>query len=207
MTATEILTEENPFLVPLESSSHEVQIKSTIRDMVAFVKGLAVNSEASYNKVTSMYRQAREWKRSIEAKRKELVEPFRKQMAVINDKAKDLTDPLDSVIAMANVKSTVYLRMLEEAKRNEDEQLRKVAAIFDAEDEIYIPPMEKNIRGEGAVLVTKTEKTFRVIDITKVPTKYLMVDEAAVKRDLKLGVVEIPGLEVFETTTTSLRTR
>ena len=154
-----------------------------------------------------MYRQARDWKKSIEAKRKALVEPLRKQMAVINDKAKDLTDPLDEVIAIANVKSACYLRILEEAKRNEEAELRKTAALFDAEDEIYIPPMEKTIRGEGAVLVTKTEKTFRVIDITKVPTKYLMVDEAAVKRDLKLGVGTIEGLDIYETTTTSLRTR
>lgn len=207
MTATEIMTEENPFLIPLESHSQEVQIKSTIRDMVAFARGLAVNTEASYNQITSMYRQAREWKKIIETKREQLVAPFRKQIAMINDKAKDLTDPLDAVIAMANVKSACYLRLLEETKKKEDEALRKVASIFDAEDEIYIAPMQKNIRGEGAVLVTKKEKTFRVTDITKVPSKYLMVDEAAIKRDLKLGIAEIPGLEIHETTTTSLKTR
>ncbi len=207
MTTTSIVEEENPFLVPLDQPSHELQIKSTIRDMVAFVKALNVNTEVSYNKVTSMYRQAREWKKSIEAKRKDLVDPFRKQMSIINDKAKDLTDPLDAVIDMANAKSSAYLRMLEEAKKKEDEELRKTAAIFDAEDEIYIPPMEKNIRGDGAVLVTTKEKAFRVIDLSKVPTKYLMIDEKAVERDLKLGIAEIPGLDIYETTKTQLRTR
>jgi len=207
MTATEILTEENPFLVPLDQPSHELQIKTTIRDMVEFVKALSVNSDASYNKITSMYRQAREWKKSIEAKRKDLVDPYRKQIAIINDKAKDLTDPLDAVIDMANAKSSNYLKLLEEAKKKEDEQLKKVAAIFDAEGELYIPPMEKNIRGDGAVLVTTKEKTFRVLDISKVPTKYLMVDEKAIERDLKLGVGEIPGLDIYETTKTQLRTR
>jgi hypothetical protein len=207
MTTINVIEEDNPFLVPLDSPSHEVQIKTTIRDMLAFAKDIAVNSEVSYNKITSMYRQAREWKKSIEAKRKDLVDPFRKQMAIINDKAKDLTDPLDAVIAIANVKSTVYLRMLEEAKKKEDEELRKVASIFDAEDEIYIPPMEKNIRGDGAVLVTTKEKAFRVLDISKVPSKYLVVDEKAIERDLKLGIAEISGLDIFETTKTQLRTR
>ncbi len=67
--------------------------------------------------------------------------------------------------------------------------------------------MEKTIRGEGAILTTKTEKAFRVLDISKVPLKYLMVDEAAVKKDLKLGINEVPGIEVFESTTTQLRMR
>jgi hypothetical protein len=45
------------------------------------------------------------------------------------------------------------------------------------------------------------------VDISKVPTKYLMVNEEAVKRDLKLGIETIPGLEVYEETTTQLRVR
>lgn len=205
--ATEILTEENPFLVPLDEKDHEMQIKSVIKDMVAFVKDLVVNNESSYKKMTSLYRQAREWKKSVESKRKEMVEPLRKQMTIINDKAKDLTDPLDGVIDIANAKANGYMRLLEEAKRKEEESARAVASIFDAEEEIYIPPLEKTLRGEGATLTTKKEKTFRLSDISKVPLKYLMVNEYAIKKDLKLGINEIAGIEVFETTTTQLRMR
>jgi hypothetical protein len=43
--------------------------------------------------------------------------------------------------------------------------------------------------------------------MAKVPAKYLMVDEAAIKRDLKLGVSEIDGIEIFEEKITQLRTR
>jgi hypothetical protein len=206
MTVTEIL-EEDPFLVPLESPSHEVQVKSTIKDMLAFVKDLVVNTEVSYKKITSMYKQARDWKKTIEAKRKELVEPFRAQIAIINDKAKSLNDPLDNIIEIANIKSAGYLRILEEAKRKEEEEPKKLASLFDAEDEVYVPPLEKTIRGEGALLVTTKEKAFRVLDISKVPTKYLMIDEKAVERDLKLGVAEIAGLDIYEITKTSLRKR
>ncbi len=56
-------------------------------------------------------------------------------------------------------------------------------------------------------MVTKTEKTFRIIDISKVPAKYLTVDEKAVERDLKLGVGTIEGLDIYSITKTSLRTR
>jgi len=205
--ATEILVEENPFLIPMDSREHEVQIKSIISDMLAFTEQLVVNSEVSYKKVTSLYRQAREWKKSIDAKRKEMTEPLRKQAAAINDKAKELTDPLDSVIDLANAKANGYQRMLEDLKRQEEEKIRAAAALFDAEEEIYIPPMEKVIRGEGAVAVTKTEKKFKVTDLSKVPLKYLMVDEKAIEQDIRLGINQIEGLEIYEETTTQLRIR
>ncbi len=203
----EILKEEDPFLVPLESEQAKIEIRSVIRDMRLFIENLVVDSEKSYLKITSLYAQAREWKKTIEAKRKSLVEPFRKQTAVINDKAKELTDPLDRVIDVANAKANGYLRLLEDVKRKEDEKLKEAAALFDAADEIYIPPMEKIIRGDGAVTVTRIEKRFKVLDIKKVPTKYLLVDEAAIKKDLNLGLAEIAGIEIWEETTTQLRIR
>jgi len=205
--ATNAIIESNPFEVSFEDKSHGEIIKNTIKDMVQFTKSIVVDSDSSYKKITSLYRQAREWKKCIDAKRKEMTEPLRKQTAVINDKAKEFTDPLDSVIEMANSKAVKYLRLLEEIKNKEDEELRQAASLFDATDELYIPPMEKTVRGEGAIAVTKTEKDFKVLDLSKVPMKYLMVNEEAIKRDVKLGLSEIPGLEIFETTKTQLRIR
>ena len=76
MTVTEILTEEDPFLVPIGDVNHAVRVKGTINDMLSFCKDLVVNNEGSYKKITSLYKQAREWKKTIEAKREELVKPF-----------------------------------------------------------------------------------------------------------------------------------
>ena len=204
---TNALLDSQSFTISLNEKRYDSLIRTTITDMVEFTKALKVDSDSSYKKITSVYRQAREWKKCIDTYRKEMTEPLRKKTAAINDKAKELTDPLDAVIDLANAKVNVYLAMLEEMKKKEDEELRLGAALFDADDELYIPPMEKIVRGDGAITVTKTEKQFKVIDIAKVPTKYLIVDEAAVKKDLKLGIAEIPGLEIFEEKTTQLRIR
>jgi hypothetical protein len=205
--ATEIMTGENPFLMPLDSEDHKLQIKSVIGDMLAFTEQLLVDSEPAYRKITSLYRQAREWKKMIDAKRKELTDPLRKQTAAINDKAKELTDPLDHVIDLANAKASGYQRMLEEQKLQEEAKLRAAAQLFDAAEEIYIPPMEKTLRGDGAVTVTKAEKRFKVVDLAKVPLKYLMVNDKAIEQDIKLGINVIEGLEIYQTTTTQLRIR
>lgn len=201
-----IATIEQPFELSLDTPSKAVMATNIINDMVEFTKSLVVDSDPAYKKITSMYRQAREWKKNIDARRKEMTEPLRKQTASINDKAKELTDPLDSVIEMANAKANGYLHLLEQAKKKEDEELRAAAALF-GEGELYIPPMEKTVRGDGAVTVTKQVTKFRLVDISKVPSRYLVVDEAAVKKDLALGVAEIPGLEIYQETTTQLRVR
>ena len=188
-------------------SNDAMLVKKAINDMVAFAKSLVVNTEESYRSITALYKKAREWKKSLEAKRKELVDPFRSQIADINDKAKVLSDPLDAVIELANAKVNGYQKLLEEKKQKEEAELREVAALFDAGEDIYVPPVEKIIRGDGAIAVTKIEKKFRVVDITKVPAKYLAIDEKAVTLDLKLGLDAISGLEIYEETTTQLRTR
>ena len=204
--ATEIIETNETFEITLESSQR-FQIKGIIADMLAFSEQLIVNTEESYKRVTSLYRQARDWKKAIEAKRKELVEPLRAQQSAINDKAKELSDPLDQVISVANSKANGYQRMLEDQRRKEEEALEIAADLFDAADEVYVPPVERIIRGDGAVAVTKTQKKFKVADLSKVPLKYLTLDERAVERDIKLGINSIPGLEIYEETTTQLRVR
>ena len=205
--STATLVPEATFEVALDEQTNGVVVRDIINDMVAFTSGLIVDSDTAYKKITSLYRQARDWRKVIDSKRKDMTEPLRKQTAAINDKAKELTDPLDSVIAIANGKASGYLQQLEDLKRKEDEKLRAAAAIFDSEEELYIPPLETTVRGNGAVAVKKTELAYRLVDITKVPARYLVIDEAAVKKDLQLGLVEIPGLEVYEKTTTQLRVR
>lgn len=189
---------------PLNLTENAALIKDVIRDMVEFTKTLVVDSESAFKKATNLYSQAKTWKDTIEDKRKEMGEPFRKQVSYINDKAKELTEPLDKVISMTKVKTGEYQKLLEANKAKQDAELRAAASLFDAEDDIYIPDIEKTLRGDGARATTRIEKKFRILDIKQVPAKYLQLDEAAIKRDLKLGIDAIEGLEIYEEKTTQL---
>lgn len=202
-----LLDDELIVLAPLDVEQSKIQVKQVLKDMLGFAEQLVVNSESAYKRMTSLYAQARTWKKAIEEKRKSLTEPYRKKVSEINDSAKKLTDTLDCVINHANAKTMSYQALLVKQKEEEDARLRAAADLFDASDEIYIPPMEKVLRGDGAIAVTKTEKKYRLSDISKVPVKYLMLDEAAIKRDLALGINSIPGLEIYEEQTTKLRIR
>lgn len=205
--ANEVLMGNESEMVAIDSPEFSPQIKNIIDDMLCLAKEIEVKDESSYKKLTSLYRDAKDWKKNVETKRKYLVEPLRKQTSYINDKAREITDPLDLVIDLANSKTGAYMKLLEKAKQNEEQRLKDAASLFDAEDELYIPPMEKIIRGEGAIAITKTKKCFKVTDISKVPVKYLQVCEKAVEQDIKLGMLDIPGLEIFEEQITQLRVR
>lgn len=203
---TEIIVSEDIFLMPQQTTPVEVA-RQEMANMVELGKTLIVDNEPAYKVLTALYNKAREWKKAIEYRRKKMVEPARQEIARINDRAKELSDPLDKVIDVANGKTNVYKQLLERQKKEADQKLRDDAALFEPEAQLYIEPMENIIRGEGAIAVTKVEKKFEVEDISKVPLKYLMINEAEVKMDIKLGINNIPGLKIYEETKTQLRIR
>lgn len=182
-------------------------IKTMINDMIEFTKYMVIDSEDKFKKITTLYSQAKTWKDVIENKRKVVGEPLRKQISMINDKAKELTDPLDKVISLTKVKTGEYQIFLEDRKKREEEELKKAAELFGVSEDLYVPPMESTIRGDGAFASTVVERKFRVQELSKVPMKYLMINEDVVKRDLKLGIDAIEGLEIYEEKTVRLTRR
>ena len=122
---TVINLDENTMEVAFDQS--EGAIKNVIGDLLSYTKSIAVETESTYKTMTSLYKQARDWKKVIESRRKELTEPLRRETSRINDKAKEITDPLDTVINIANSKSNQYMLLLEEEKKKKEEERRRKA--------------------------------------------------------------------------------
>lgn len=201
-----MLIEEPELSISLNEEGANAVTK-VVSDLSAYSKSLIVEDEANYLKMTAIYRQAKDWRKIIEARRKELTEPLRKELARINDKAKEITDPLDEVVEIANSKTNKYMGLLEEAKKEKEARLNAIGALWGCDEEVSLEPVKKIIRGEGAMMIKRSEKRFRLVDIEKVPKKYLALNEEAIKRDLKLGVDAIPGVEIYDEITTQLRVR
>lgn len=202
-----ITTYEERGLSPIDTLSNDVQAEAFVVEMEGYVRDLIVQDEGSYNELTSMYSKAREWLKKLETRRKDVGEPLRKQIAMINDRFKRFTDPLERLITISNQKASSYRVLLEQRKREEEAKINEAAKLFEVEEPIYVAPLDKTIRGDGAMTTTKVVKKFRVKDLSLVPSKYLKLDEEAVETAIKMGIVEIAGLEVYETTLTTLKTR
>jgi hypothetical protein len=188
------------------------ELKSMIvgagKGMLSFASDMIVDNEESYKKITALYSDARKWKKYIEERRTQVVAPLRAQINKVNDTAKELDAAFDSVVHIANIKANGYQKLLEERKKAEELSIKEAAALFDiGEDEIYIAPLDNNLKGSGATASTVVKKKFKIVDANLIPRKYLMIDEKAVERDIKLGLDQIDGLEIYQEKQTTLRVR
>jgi hypothetical protein len=215
MNATPIVDHEEileNFLVKEKSKFLPVELYSeTVEGCAKELFGYLVKSDIrvvddkSYKEATFLYNKARTWKKFIEDCRKRITEPYRKKTASINDKAKELTSILDTFIDDANRKTCSYLQLLEEQRLKKEAELKSKVSLLDLEEDSVAPVQSIVPAGDGAIMVTKRTTKFRVIDEAKVPSQYLMVNEEAIQHAIKLGMLEIPGIEIYEETTSSLR--
>ena len=209
--SNEIIFEEvnfdDPFVITLTDDQKELEAKTMLAEMRAAIIAITPTSEFAFNQIAPIYNRAKEWEKAVEDTRKRLCKPLRDKIAHINDRALVLSDPLEEIIKIAKMKTTQYQAMLDQKKKEEDSKILDAAALFDVADETYISDAKTKVRGDGALACQVTKKRYKLEDISKVPHRYLMVNEQAVKADMKLGITFIPGLSIYEEQETQLRTR
>jgi hypothetical protein len=181
--------------------SDVLAVKCNIKHLLSTIGGIKPDNEQSYRSITSIYAQAKNWQKLIETHRKEATSNARHVINTINDKAKEFSEPLDQIIQIANAKTAQYLAIKQAELKAEQDEASMLG--------VTIPQVMTEVpsRGEGAMAYTRVEKKFRVTDISKVPVQYLMLNEEAVDRDVKLGIGSIPGIVIYEETKVHLRTR
>lgn len=185
----------------------QADLKQKIGEIVSFARGLEVTNEQAFHQLTALYSESKQWEKHIELARKTANQPDQERISIRNDKAKELLKPLLEIQSIAKTKSAQWQALLEDRKRQEEEKVKKMIQLLEIEDMPYLAPVEKTCRTEKAVLYTRTVRKFRIVDQSKVPAKYLKVNEDQVELDIKLGIAEIPGLEIYEEQVTQLKTR
>lgn len=124
--------------------------------------------------------------------------------------AKPLEDAANKFVAAINAWQRKKLEEERERQRKEAEQAKAAATPFDEESTPAPPPVQAAAR----VVSTATGKvtasanrfwTYRVTDPDKVPRRFLMVNDAAIKAAVAGGMREIEGVEVFEDVRTAIR--
>ncbi len=192
----EFLAERNKF-----------SLKQRLESIVITAKNIPVMNEDGFRKITNLYAESKDWEKKIEFSRKQANAPDQDRINARNDKAKELLAPLKQIQMIAKDKTHHYQMMLEDIKKKEEERVKDIVDLLGLDDMPYIPPVDKTLRGDGAVVYTRTVMKFRIIDESKVPAKYLRVDEDAIERDIKLGVGSIEGVEIYEDKVTQLKSR
>lgn len=168
-------------------------------ELLKIAQSLVVNNELSYTEITALYSWAKRAEKEIEHDRNEKLAFSIEEQNRINEAARRAKEPFKQITRIANAKMNSYIDEQERIKKEKEKEEQLAATLFGVED--YIPDVEQiRISKQFAKPVTRTIKKFRVVNLSKVPVKYLQVDERYVNLDIKLGVEQIPGIEIYEET-------
>lgn len=182
-------------------------LKEKLQYVIESSSILDVVTEEQFKRMTRIYSEAKEWEKRIEFIRKQANQPDQERINARNDAAKDILAPLKQIQSIAKQKCEGYQSVLEARKTAEEKKIQDAVDLLGLDEAPLPVPVEKTVRGSGALMYTKVVRKFRTTDISKVPLKYLKIDEESIERDIKLGVGEIPGIEIYEEKQTTLRTR
>jgi hypothetical protein len=191
-------------LAPEEQFSVAVAYALAVKETA---ERITIDTMESLAEGTNLWKDAKEMGKHVEAMRKKQIDPLRKIIAAVNDKSKDITDPLEEAEAIIKKKTSEYQLMLDKKRSEEIERQNEIAKVLGDTAPVFVPQIEKTLRGDGVIAYTKTEKKFRVKEALEVPRQFLQVNESAIEMAIKQGCTQIPGIEIYEEQKTVLRSR
>ncbi len=176
--------------------------KESCHKMISYTDSVVILDDAEHKRSMQVFRKARKWRAEIEQARKRATEPFRNRINAINQTAREISAPLHEIEEKLETKALEYKEWLQQEA---DRKLKEAAALWDLEE---LPiSSEISINTKDTVTCTRTTKRFRLKDLKAVPQEFVMINEEAINKAIKNGINEIPGIEIFEETITSIRNR
>ena len=144
--------------------------------------------------------------RALDETHTRIKKPVLHAQRLIDGAAKALSDRVASAVREVEARVTAYLKAKEaearEALRIEAEKQAAEApditlAVLNQAEEATALELTRT-RGVGGALTALQDRwVFEVVDITKVPTHLLQVNDAAVRAAIKQGAREVPGIRIW----------
>lgn len=192
-----------------------VAIKKDQGEIVAQANTIVVTNQEEYNAAGAFLVQVKERSKRIEVKRKEYVQPLNDQVSMINADFKAAAAPYLELEKQIKDKMVVFVneqQRLADIKLKEEQEERRAEAARVAEAEGIsqrkaMAQIEKPVadvvptavKTEGRTVKTRKITKFDVVDASKVPDEYKVVDETLVRKAVNAGV-KIAGVKVWEET-------
>lgn len=204
-----------------------------VREMADEAKAVEVTDDDSLKYAVSLGGDAKKIAKAIEAQRKKVIQEPSDFVKAVNNFCKLFTEQLSQAEAVLKKKISEYQYQQELERRKREEAARKAAKELqeklnrEAEEasrkaqadnpdakpitapvvQEPIVPKESNVtRTEtGIAAYQRKTWTFEITDEAQIPREYLKIDEGKIRDAIKMGVREVPGLRIYETSTTVFR--
>jgi len=209
-------------LEQINTTNLELQIKDTQEKS----NNILITNEEQLLQATDFLGNVKKLYKNAEEERKEITKPLNDSLKAINKKYKIITEPLLALESKLKTLITAYLKNKDEQDRKIVEEERKLLEAKRIEleeqeknankEELALIETQKNsleqqeilnmvdnklnnqIRTENTLISKKKVWKFDVVDIYKIPNKYLILDEKKVAEDIRNGIIEIEGLKIYQ---------
>lgn len=203
-----------------ETQALATTVEGDAKTIQAVVDTLVVKDETGLNKAAEILSNVKTRIKRLEDKRKEYVGPINDQVKAINEDFKRMAAPY--LEAERLVKSAIgsYMdaqrKIQEDAEREERKRRQEEARVLAeaegistqkaaaevrkaAEAEAVAKPVEeKPATAVAKKMATKIVTRFEVVDPSKVPAEYLVVDHSAIRQAVAAGAKRIAGVKIWE---------
>lgn len=161
-------------------------------------------------------KNAQQAAKKLDAKRLEFTLPFRTAADRVNNMVAPFVSRLTAVQKDIlkrqqefRAQMAAEQRRIDEEKRRQEEEQRKQRMLEDMETESPAPPTPPPAREAapvaapppvstgGAKVSTRRQWKYRIVDEKKVPKQYWQINETLIAANVKAGVREIPGVEIY----------
>lgn len=194
-------------MMTVKEQTQELMNKAEV--IVREAKEIVVQDKDSLTTAVDFLGKIATAKKEVDSRRRFFVDPLNQQVKNINDLFRNYSDPLGEADRI--VRNRVLVYQAEEARRVAEEQQKALEeAKARAEEaskhptEEFIPiniveEPEKTVRAGAGSATTRQVLTFKIVDPSQVPDEYKVVDEKKIAAVVKAGVRNIPGVEIYPT--------
>ena len=159
----------------------------------------------------------RKVKKAMEEKRKDYLKPFQDHVKETNEAYKTLMEPIEEADKITASKMLAF-DAEQERKRKEQERINAERMKL-AQDEMklngelsesvnlieVIEPLPKQVRTDMGSSGQRDNWTFAVVNFALVPDEYKMLDSTKVGKLVRAGMRNIPGLNIFNKPSITVR--
>lgn len=181
-----------------------IAIKTHTESITEKAKSLVISDEKSGKYATDLVSFIKKAYRKIEAKRKFFTQPLNEHIRDINSEFKTMTEPLKEAEDAIKGKLLSWHATLR--KRQEAEEKKKLESTNKISRNLNLPDVEQppeappstQVKGAVGKSFTKKVWNFEVEDFPKIPNSLKLLNEVAVRAQIKAGIREIPGIKIFQ---------
>lgn len=165
-------------------AGNAIEAEIDIQFLVKQAEGFEITCEDEAKKALSMSLQARKLKKALEDTRSKIIKPHLDFQRAVNAFSKKYTETLEEIEERLKGKLQNWLEVQKTFEPNFCDMMIEV---------------------EDGKITQKVELDFAIEDFDKIPSSYLKVDEKKIKQAIKMGIIEIPGIKIFEKNTVTMR--